>query len=271
MVLMPVCKLEKLKSILQRKKSALIAFSGGVDSALLLYVARRVLGSQALAVTFDAGIMPRRELIEARRLASGWGARHRVLHHESLLQQERFLSNPPQRCYICKKIMMTSLQGLAGALATDIVMDGSNASDQHDLRPGMQALRELGVQSPLLQAGLNKHEIRTLARSMDLPVWNKPATPCLCTRIPYGHQITSQKLSQIEQGEHLLHEMGFKEVRLRHHGDTAHIELPAEKISDISTPAALAKLTRGLKQMGFTYVEVGRGRWIVEGGKNHRG
>lgn len=250
----PVGKLEKLKEFLQVRQSAIVAFSGGVDSAFLLHVAKQVMGDSVLAVTFDAGINSRSEVAEAQTLARSLGTRHRFLDDESLLQNDEFLANPPRRCYICKKVMMGKLKELAGNMGITTVMDGSNAGDLKDFRPGMQAAREMGILSPLQTAGLKKDEIRLLSRRAGLPVWDKPSSPCLCSRIPYGQVITGQKLNQVEKGESLLHEMGFKEVRLRHHGDLARIELPAVKIPEMIVPEVLNAVNRGLKQLGFKYI-----------------
>jgi len=252
--LTPELKLEKLKSILGKMQNAAVAFSGGVDSTFLLHVARQILGDRVLAVTLDAGIHSRGEINQARELAHLCNARHRFLRDKSLLRNDEFLSNPPERCYICKKVMMNKLKEMVKDAGINTVIDGANADDLKDFRPGMRAAAEMGVFSPLREAGLGKDEIRFLARKEGLPVWDKPSSPCLCSRIPYGRPITGQKLAQIEKGELLLNKLGFTEVRLRHHGDLARVELPAGKIHEIMAPEKLSAVNRGLKELGFFYI-----------------
>lgn len=252
--LTPEQKLEKLKHFLQKKGSAVIAFSGGVDSTFLLHVARDVLGDGVIAVTFDSKIHPRREIAQAQKMAAFCKVRHLILKDDSLLSNGDFLSNPSERCYICKKIMMGKLKEKAKELGISAVMDGANADDLNDFRPGMQAAAEVGILSPLKEVGLGKSEIRRLARQEGLPVWDKPSSPCLCSRIPYGQPITLQKLDQIEKGENLLNELGFGEMRLRHHGDLARIEIPAAKMPEILGPDTLNAVTEGLKKLGFNYI-----------------
>ncbi|KAF1085071.1 Glutamine-dependent NAD(+) synthetase [Sporotomaculum syntrophicum] len=248
-------KYRLLKDILRGYPSILVALSGGVDSALLLGAAIDALGpGNVLAVNFHAAIHGAGELTGVQELAAHLNCRLAVFEDEGLLDNPAFCANPPNRCYICKRIILSQLQTLAGQQGLAAVAEGSNADDAGDYRPGMQAVRELQVLSPLLDAGLTKQEIRQLARELGLPVWNKPSSPCLCSRIPYGSPITVAKLRQIEAGERFLHEAGFPEVRLRHHGSIARIEIPAEQMAELLRPPVLSKVQSCLRNLGFQYV-----------------
>ncbi len=248
-------KYRQLKDNLRGYSSILVALSGGVDSALLLGAAIDALGSgNVLAVNFHAAIHVASELTEVQELAARLNCRLAVLGDEGLLDNPAFCANPPNRCYICKRIILGQLQALAEQQGLAAVAEGSNADDAGDYRPGMQAVRELQVLSPLLDAGLTKREIRQLARELGLPVWNKPSSPCLCSRIPYGSPITATILWQIEAGERFLQEAGFPEVRLRHHGSLARIEIPAEQMAEILHPPVLSKVQSCLRDLGFQYL-----------------
>jgi uncharacterized protein len=253
-LLTPEEKLERLKASLQRMKGAVIAVSGGVDSTFLMHIARQVLGDKAVAVTFDSPIHARAEINEVKEMFASGSVKHRILRDDSLMENQEFLANPPGRCYICKKVMMERLKLLAAEMGIATLMDGSNADDLRDFRPGMQAAAEAGVVSPLQEAGFSKEDIRFLAWREGLTVWNKPSSPCLCSRIPYGQSITARKLEQIEKGEALLHKAGFRDVRLRHHGVLVRVEIPAAEFIEILEPGKLDSVITGLKELGFHYV-----------------
>lgn len=221
-------KRERLTEILREMGGCVIGFSGGVDSTFLFAFAARILGERALAVTATSETYPERELSEARELAARIGGRHRVIVSEEL-DVPGFSENPKNRCYFCKKELFGKLSAIAEEEGLRLVVDGSNVDDRGDYRPGRQAAAELGVRSPLDEAGFTKEEIRELSKALDLPTWNKPSFACLSSRFPSGVAITPEKLAQVGRAEEGLRELGFRVVRVRHHGDVARLELgPAE-------------------------------------------
>jgi len=250
-------KYRQLKDHLRVYPSIVIAFSGGVDSTLLLAAALDALGpGKVLAVHFHAAIHGASELTAVGELAAQFKCRLEVIDDNALLDNPDFCANPPNRCYLCKRIILSKMLALADQQGLAVVAEGSNADDVRDYRPGMQAVRELQVLSPLLAAGLTKPEIRQLARELGLPNWNQPSSPCLCSRLPYGSQITYAKLRQIEAGEKYLQEAGFPEVRLRHHGNLARIEIPAEQMADLWDAQLLSSMDSYLRSLGFQYITV---------------
>ena len=246
-------KYELLKDIIEKKKSAAIAFSGGVDSTFLLRVAKEVLGDKLIAVTATSSTYPERELKEAIKYAEDIGAKHIIMSSEEL-EIEGFASNPKNRCYYCKKELYTKINNIASANGVDYVFDGSNLDDTGDYRPGMQAAKELDVVSPLKEAGLTKNDIRDLSKELGLPTWNKPSFACLSSRFPYGNKITLPKLNMVDKAEQFLLDMGITQVRVRHHGEIARIEVEPperEKFFDIEV---MDRIGNEFKKIGFTYV-----------------
>ncbi len=248
-------KLDRLRDILSNFKGAVVAFSGGVDSTLVLKMAADILGRRVAAATVDSPLSVPGELDRARDLAGMIGARHFVITGNAMADPD-FLSNPPERCYICKRHVYTAMWQLARETGADAVLDGANADDANDYRPGLQAGREMGVRSPLLEAGLTKEEIRSLGRELGLPNWYHPAQPCLATRIPYGELIDETKLRQIAGAEQFLHERGFSQVRVRHHGPIARLELLPVEMTLFGDPKLRGEIDAALKQLGFRYVGV---------------
>ncbi len=248
-------KLENLKKRLLELESVLVAYSGGVDSSLLLKVAVSVLEDKALAVIARSATYPARELADAVKLAKELGARHVVIDTDEL-SDPRFRSNPPDRCYYCKLELFRKLREIADARGLRWVVDGSNYDDLKDTRPGSQAAEELGVVSPLRDVKATKSDIRQLAKSMGLPTWSKPAQACLASRFPYGSEIVPTKLAQIAKAEEELRRLGFLQVRVRVHGDVARVEVAPEELDRFLSPEVRAAAAHRLKEAGFFYVSL---------------
>lgn len=241
----------RLEDWFKRKKSTIVAFSGGVDSSVLAKAAFDALGDKAIAVTFDSPIVARSELENAKEVAREIGIRHEIVQIE-VLNVPGFKENPRERCYLCKRAISLELKRFGEKIGIDCIVEGSNASDAGMHRPGMRALEEAGIRSPLMELGFEKEWVRELARLLGLSVQDRPETACLATRIPFGDEITLERLRQIEEGEEILREMGFRQVRLRQHGKIARIEVGKEELEGAF--AAREEISKALKSLGFEYI-----------------
>jgi pyridinium-3,5-biscarboxylic acid mononucleotide sulfurtransferase len=248
-------KQQALRIRLRDLGSVVIAFSGGVDSAFLACLATAVLGDRALAVTADSPSYPDRHRQIALRLAREFSLHHEVVHTEEISRAE-YRANAGDRCFYCKHELYTHLVAIARARGFACIVDGSNADDRGDYRPGREAARRFGVRSPLDEVGLTKTEIRELARDLGLPTWDEPASACLSSRVPHFSEVTEEKLRAIERAETFLRGLGFRILRVRHHGDLARLEFGGDEIARATEPAMLDRIARELADIGFERVEV---------------
>ncbi len=244
-------KLDKLKEIIGQYSSAVIAFSGGVDSTFLARVAKEVLGGKVLLVTATSSTYPEFELEESREIARQLGVEQRIIVSEEI-DIPGFSDNPPDRCYYCKHELFTLITDIAGEKKYEAVFDGSNADDLCDYRPGMRAIRELHIVSPLCDAELTKEEIRFYSEQLNLPTATKPSFACLASRFPYGEKITKEKLDRAEQSEKGIRELGFTQFRVRSHGDLARLEFISEEMD--KAWQVRSELETLCKEAGFTFV-----------------
>jgi pyridinium-3,5-biscarboxylic acid mononucleotide sulfurtransferase len=234
-------------------KGAVLAYSGGVDSSLLLRAAADTMGSNLIAVTAISETYPPGELDPAKQYAATLKIRHLVLTTGELACDE-FARNAPDRCYHCKRELFSKLRRIADSEGLSHILDGSNADDCQDYRPGRTAGRELGVRSPLAEAGLSKQEIRSLARHMNMPMWDKPSLACLSSRIPYGTRITLDLLRNVQAAEDVVRAAGIRQVRVRHHGDTARIEVAQDDLKRFTDAEVRQKVVAAFKELGYAYV-----------------
>jgi uncharacterized protein len=247
-------KEQALRDTLSSLRSVIVAYSGGVDSAYLAYVAHDTLGDRALAVTADSPSYPERHRQMALDIARRFNLRHSIIRTDELETPE-YRANPANRCYYCKHELYTHLTKIAAAHDATVV-DGNNADDRGDYRPGRQAAREFGVRSPLDEVDLSKDEIRELSRKAGLPTWDEPSSACLSSRIPYFSEVTSEKLQMIERAEEAVRRLGFRVCRVRHHDVLARIELDRQELARALEPGTSAALVRELKAIGYQYVTI---------------
>ncbi|ACQ54972.1 ATP-dependent sacrificial sulfur transferase LarE [Clostridium botulinum] len=246
-------KYNNLIKYLKDLKSVAVAFSGGVDSTLLLKAAKEALGDNVISITVVSPYIPKWEIKEARELVDKIGIKSYFIEVPML---EEIRSNPEDRCYICKKSVFNKIKDLAREKGIKYIVDGTNADDTKDYRPGMIALKELDVKSPLLENSINKKEIRVLSKELQLDTWDKPAYACLLSRIPYNQEIKEEDLARIEKAEVYIMKLGFRAVRVRSHGNLARIEVPQEERMKLFNEEILDKISKELKKLGFKYVTV---------------
>lgn len=246
-------KYEKLKNILQEMGDVLVAFSGGVDSTFLLKTAHEVLGKNVLAVIASSETYPQKEREEAIRFAEEFNIRYKVIETREL-ENSDFANNTPQRCYFCKKELFSKLKDIAEAEGIPCIVDGSNYEDMSDFRPGTKAAEELGIRSPLKEAHLGKSEIRQLSKKFSLSTWNKPSLACLSSRFPYYTKIETKNLKQVAKAEEFLRKLGFVQVRVRHHGQIARIEIEPSEFPKITEKKVREEVVKNFNKFGYIYI-----------------
>lgn len=248
-------KLENLKDIISGMESLIVAYSGGVDSTFLLKVASQVLGEKVLAVTADSPSFPSREKEFAIQLARELKVKHLIVESDEM-EEPNFVRNDRDRCYWCKKELFSKLLEIAEEEGLKFVAEASNLDDTSDHRPGLKAAQEMGIRSPLIEAELSKYEIRQLSKYLGLKTWQKPSMACLASRFAYGIEITSELLEKIEKAEELLKEEGFRQVRVRYHGDLVRIEVAQDEIARLASPRVRDKVLSRFKEFGFLYTTI---------------
>ena len=246
-------KFQNLKKILSEMESVLVAYSGGVDSSLVLRVAKDVLGDRVLAVTATSSVYPAEEIEQAKALAQNLGVRHEIIETQEL-SNPKFVNNPQNRCYWCKRELFAELINIARKNNLKHVLDGTNLDDLDDFRPGMEAANEFGIRSPLKEAAFTKEDIRSLGKRLGLPIWDKPSFACLASRFPYGMKITRENLMKVDKAERFLKRLDLTQVRVRHHNKIARIEVPRKDISKLLEEKLRLQILSYLKKLGYSYV-----------------
>jgi pyridinium-3,5-biscarboxylic acid mononucleotide sulfurtransferase len=246
-------KLERLRESFRAMRSVMVAFSGGVDSSFVLRVACETIGERVLALTTTSPTMPDDDRLNAIAIARGLGVRHLIIESNEL-EIAGYARNPVNRCYLCKHNLFTVCEQKAAELRIETIVDGLNLDDLNDYRPGIKAATEKGVRHPLVEVELTKAQVRELSRLLGLATWDRPASPCLSSRFPYGTQITLEGLRQVERGEQVLHSLGFNVARVRYHGEVARIEVDASEIGRLLDPRIREQVDCKLREIGFRFV-----------------
>jgi uncharacterized protein len=248
-----LAKEERLREIFRELDSVVVAYSGGVDSSYVAYVANSELGPRAVCITGQSASLPGYQRAEIDRVVEKFGFQHEVIATEEL-DNPGYSANSPNRCFFCKDELYTKLESVARTRGIQNIVDGSTVDDLGDYRPGRQAAAQHAVRSPLIEAGLSKSEVRELSRRAELPTWDKPASPCLSSRIAYGTTVTIERLSKVDRGEEILREFGFREFRVRHHDQLVRIEIAPAEMDRVLRRDLIDELARRFRELGFKYV-----------------
>lgn len=248
-----ITKEERLRKIFRELESVIVAYSGGVDSSYVAYVANAELGPRAVCITGQSASLPAYQRLEIDGIVQRFGLNHEVIHTEEL-ENDSYRANNPDRCFFCKDELYTKLESVAQARGIQHIVDGSTVDDLDDFRPGRQAAKQHAVRSPLIEVGLNKSEVRELSRKATLPTWDKPASPCLSSRIAYGTTVTIERLSKVDRGEEILREFGFREFRVRHHDQLVRLEIAPAEMDRALRKELIDELAKRFRELGFKYV-----------------
>ena len=246
-------KQEQLRKFFRDLESVVVAYSGGVDSTYVAYVANVELGQRAVCITGESASLPQYQRTELKRIVDDFGFNHQIIETREL-ENPDYLANNSNRCYYCKDELYSQLEAIAAERHISAIVDGSTIDDLQDFRPGRGAAKQHAVRSPLIEVGLSKAEVRTLSRLCSLPTWDKPASPCLSSRIAYGTTVTIERLSEVDRGEEILREMGFREFRVRHHDKLVRLEIASSEMEKILDTTVFGELAKRFRELGFKYV-----------------